>query len=76
MNEQIGLYLLGGAESEFLVRAMHGIPGLECDHAAPAEAGEFRAQFRGSQAQGTKIIVRRASAALPACLRRTKDWRG
>ena len=37
--------------------AMHGIAGLECNHAPPAQARKFRAQLRGRQAQGTKIVM-------------------
>ena len=52
MNEEIGFDLLGGAEGEFHVRAVHRVAGLEGDDAAPAQAGKFGAQFGGSQAQG------------------------
>ena len=59
MDEQIGFDLLGGAHGEFDVGAMHRITRLEGDDAGPAEAGEFGAQFGGSQAQGAEIVVGR-----------------
>ncbi len=59
MNQQVGFHLLGGAEGQFLVGAMHGIAGLEGDDAAPAQAGKFGAQFRRSQTQRAEIVVRR-----------------
>ena len=59
MDQQIGFDLLGRAEGKFHVRAVHGIAGLEGDDAAPAQASEFGAQFRGSQAQRAEVVVRR-----------------
>ena len=59
MDQQVGLDLLGGAEGEFHVRAVHGIAGLEGDHTPPAQAGKFGAQFGRSQTQSAKIVVRR-----------------
>ena len=58
MNEQIRFHLLGGAHGQFDVRAVHGIARLEGDDCGPAQAAEFGAQFGGSQAQRTEIIVR------------------
>ena len=57
MKQQVRFYLLRGAESEFLVRAMHGISGLKGDHSPPAETRKFGAQFRGCQAEGPKIVM-------------------
>ena len=66
MNQEAGFHLLGGAESKFLVGAVHGIAGLEGDDAAPSQAGEFGAKFRRSQAQRTEIIVGGRLSALDA----------
>src|ERR1039457_6452356 len=59
MNQQIGLNLLGRAEGEFYVCAMHGITRLEGNHAAPSQAGELSPQFRRCEAQRAEIIMRR-----------------
>ena len=49
MNQQVGLDLLGGAESQFDVGAVHGVASLEGDHAAPAHAGKLGTNFGRSQ---------------------------
>ena len=59
MNEQIRLHLLGGAEREFDVSAVHGIAGLKCDYAAPSQAGKFGAQLSRSEAQAAEVVMRR-----------------
>ncbi len=50
MKKQVRFDLLGRAESELLVGPMHGIAGLERNHATPAEARKFSAQFCRRQA--------------------------
>ncbi len=45
MDQKIGFDLLGRAESQFHVGAVHRIARLEGNHAAPSQAGEFGAQF-------------------------------
>ena len=59
MNQQVGLDLLGGAERELNVGAVHGIASLEGDHTAPAHAGKLGTHFGRSQTPVTKIIVGR-----------------
>ena len=59
MNQQIGFDLLGGAECQFHVRAMHRVACLEGDHFPPAHARKFCAHFGGRQTQVAKIVVRR-----------------
>ncbi len=59
MDQQIGFDLLGGAEGQFHVGAVHRIARLERNHAAPAFAGKFGAKFGGSQTQSAEIIMRR-----------------
>ena len=66
MNQQVGFNLLGRAEREFHVGAVHGIARLEGNHAAPSQAGELSAQFRRSEAQRAEIIVRRGLQAFDA----------
>ena len=66
MNQQIRFNLLGCAEGEFHVGAVHRIAGLEGDNTAPSEASKFGAQFRRSEAQCTEIIMRRCLQTLDA----------
>ena len=59
MNEQVRLDLLGGAEREFLMGAVHGIARLEGNHAPPPQTGKLGTQFGWSQPQTFEVIVRR-----------------
>ena len=59
MDQQVSLDLLGGAERQFHVGAVHRIARLKRDDAAPAHASKFRPQFGGSQTQAAKIVMRR-----------------
>ena len=59
MNQKICLRLLGGAERQLNVSAVHGIARLERHHTAPALAGKLGAQFRRSVAEHAEIVVRR-----------------
>ncbi len=73
MNQQAGLDLLGGAECELDVSAVHGIASLEGDHTPPADAGKLGPHLGRSQAQVTKIVVRRESGSPLKFLRHTRD---
>ena len=66
MNQQVRFDLLGCAEREFHVGAVHGIACLEGNYSAPSETGELSAQFRRREAQRTEVIVGRALQALDA----------
>ena len=57
MNQEVGFDLLGGAESQFHVGAVHRVAGLESDDAPPSQAGKLGTQFRGRQTQAAEIIM-------------------
>ena len=59
MNQQVGLDLLGRAERQLHVSAVHGIASLKGDYFPPAHAGKLGTHFCRSQSQITKIIMRR-----------------
>ena len=46
MNQQVSFDLFRCAESQFHVRAMHGITRLKCHHTAPTKPGEFDSQVQ------------------------------
>ena len=48
MEQQASFNLFRCAESQFYVRAMHGITRLKCHHAPPTKSGEFDSQFSWS----------------------------
>ena len=75
MNQQVGLDFAGGAQREFLVRAVHRVAGLERDDLAPAELLEALANFGGRVAQVLEIVVRRLlnSGELAANVNRITD---
>ncbi len=58
VNQQIGLGLLHGAHGQFLMGAMHRVPGLERHDPPPAQLGEALAQFTRCIAQMGKIVMR------------------
>ena len=66
MNQEVGFNLLGRAESEFHVGAVHRVARLEGNHAAPSETSELSPQFRRRMAQRTEIIVRGSLQAFDA----------
>ena len=47
MNEEAGMKLLHGAESQFMMRPVYGIPGLKGDHALPARGRNMAPNLRG-----------------------------
>ncbi len=49
MDQEVRFDLLGRAEGEFHVGAVHRIAGLEGHHTAPSKTGKFSAQFRRSR---------------------------
>jgi hypothetical protein len=59
VDQQVGLRLLGGAEGQFLVRAVQRVAGLEGDDLAPAELAEIGAQLVRRVAAGAEIVMRR-----------------
>jgi hypothetical protein len=58
MDQQIGAHLLCGAQSQFLVGAMHRVARLKSHDLSPAEADKFGSQFRWRMAQGAKVVMR------------------
>jgi hypothetical protein len=50
---------LGGAEGQFLVRAVQRVAGLEGHDLAPAELAEIGAQLVRRVAAGAEIVVHR-----------------
>ena len=48
MEQLVSFNLFRRAESQFHVRAMHGITRLKCHHTAPTDPGEFDPQFSRS----------------------------
>jgi len=59
VNEEAGLDLFRGAESEFDVRAVHRVARLESDDAAPALVGEIGTKLGRGEAQRFKIVMAR-----------------
>ncbi len=57
MDEEVRLRFLGGAEGQFLMRAVQGIAGLEGDDAGPAELAEMGAKFVRRVAAALEIVV-------------------
>ena len=51
MDEQVGFFLLRGAERELVVCAVHRVAGLEGDDVAPALVREVVAEFGGCLAE-------------------------
>src|SRR5207244_13364571 len=70
MDQQIRLYLLGGAESQFHMGAVHGIAGLKGYYATPAQAGKLGAKFRRSKTQCAEVVVGSGGNSLHATSRR------
>ena len=69
LDQEVGLGGLGGAEGQLLVRAVHGIAGLERDHPAPAQLAEAVAQLLRRVAQMLEVVVHRRLDALQRCRR-------
>ena len=59
VNQQTRLNVSCGAKCQLLVRAMHRITRLKCDHLAPAKFLETVSHFARRIAQVFVIIVRR-----------------
>ena len=59
VDQQVGLRFAGGAEGQFLVRAVQRVAGLEGDDLAPAQLAEIGAQFVGRVAAGAEIVMHR-----------------
>ncbi len=57
VDQQVGLRFPGGAEGQFLVRAVQRVAGLEGDDLAPAELAEEGAQLVRRVAAGAEIVV-------------------
>ena len=54
---RLASHLLGGAQGQLAVGAVHRVAGLEGDHPAPALAGELGAQLGRRLAQGAEVVV-------------------
>ena len=74
MQQQVGLALARRAEGELLVRAVHGVAGLEGDDLAPAKLAKPPAQLRRRVAQQLEVVVHRRldAAQLPAHVDRAR----
>ena len=59
VDQQVGLRLLGGAEGQFLMRAVQRVARLEGHDAPPAELAEQRAQLVGRVAPTAEIVMHR-----------------
>ena len=59
VNEQVRLNLFRGPESQFLMGAVQGVPGLERHDLAPAKLPEVGAQFVRCVAAGAEVVVDR-----------------
>src|ERR1039458_5271821 len=59
MDQKVGFHLLGRAESEFHVGAVHGVASLEGNDSAPSKTRELRAQLCRGEAQRAEIVMRR-----------------
>ncbi len=59
MDQQVRLVLLRRPEGQLLVRAMHRVAGLECDHLAPAKLLETRAHLGRRIAEAAEVVVHR-----------------
>ena len=57
VDQQVRLRFAGGAEGQFLVRAVQRVAGLEGHDAAPAQLAEIGAQLIGRVAAGAEIVV-------------------
>ena len=59
VDQQVRLRLVGGAEGQFLVRAVQRVAGLERHDLAPAELAEIGAQLVRGVAAGAEVVVHR-----------------
>ena len=64
VDEHIGLPLASSADCELAVGAVHGVAGLESDHARPAELVEVQTELSGGIAQADVVVVHEAVDSL------------
>lgn len=57
VDEDVGLTLASGADSELTVSAVHGVTGLESDDLAPCNLREVLAELSGRVAEGNVVVV-------------------
>ncbi len=74
MDQEIGLHLLGRAETQFLMSPVHGVASLKGNDPAPAQPGEFGPKFSRGKPQRAEVVMRGQLQALDAAARHTTGW--
>ncbi len=66
VDEEVGFFILRGAEGELVMCAVHRIAGLESNDLPPTALGELFAQLGGGFAERLVVVVQRRLQALEA----------
>lgn len=57
VDENVGLTVTGGANSQLTMSAVHGVTGLESDNSGPAKLVEVETQLSGGVSESNVVVV-------------------